>query len=252
MKPIAVPLMVLAGLVVTSGVAATEPSRPNIVVLLAAGMHRHHPGFNGGPVSTPNLDRLAREGTQLTQFYVHSVCSPTRGGLLNIHPKAPAGTTTVFVTPDESSGLVKRANYFKANPNDTVSTIQGKKCWTLSPHEENPKVSFLDIRVNYDQWRFGKIPNVKISLEYLDEGKGSIEVIYDSQDDTQKKLDTIMLSGSGTWKTWTGEVDDAMFACSIAQPYRNDDLVFVTRTIKPLSVARVSITRGTVKGPMTR
>jgi hypothetical protein len=175
-----------------------------------------------------------------------------RGGLLNIHPRAPAGTTTVFVTPDKSSGLVKRANYFKANPKDTVSTIQGKKCWTLSPHEKNPKVSFLDIRVNYDEWRFGRIPNVKISLEYLDEGKGSIEVIYDSQDDTQKKLDTIMLSGSGTWKTWTGEVDDAMFACSIAQPYRNDDLVFVTRTIKPLSVARVSIARGTVKGPMTR
>ena len=82
MKLIAVPLMVLAGLVVTSDIAATEPSRPNIVVLLADDMHRHHPGFNGVPVSTPNLDRLAREGTQLTQFYVHSVCSPTRAAFL--------------------------------------------------------------------------------------------------------------------------------------------------------------------------
>ena len=156
------------------------------------------------------------------------------------------------MTPDKSSGLVKRANYFKANPKDTVLSRSFRKTWKLSPHEENPKVSFLDIRVNYDEWRFGRIPNVKISLEYLDEGKGSIEVIYDSQDDTQKKLDTIMLSGSGTWKTWKSEVDDAMFACSIAQPYRNDDLVFVTRTTKPLSVARVSITRSAVNGSMKR
>jgi arylsulfatase A-like enzyme len=55
---------------------------PNIVVILADDMPRHHPGFNGGPVSTPNLDRLAREGTRLTQFYVHSVCSPTRAAFL--------------------------------------------------------------------------------------------------------------------------------------------------------------------------
>jgi arylsulfatase A-like enzyme len=74
--------MILAGPVVTSDILAKEPSHPNIVVLLADDMPRHHPGFNGGPVSTPNLDRLAREGTQLTQFYVHSVCSPTRAAFL--------------------------------------------------------------------------------------------------------------------------------------------------------------------------
>ena len=82
MKLMTASLIVLAGLVVTSNIAAAEPSRPNIVVLLADDMHWHHPGFNGGPVSTPNLDRLAREGTRLTQFYVHSVCSPTRAALL--------------------------------------------------------------------------------------------------------------------------------------------------------------------------
>ena len=46
--------------------AVTAADRPNIVVLLADDMHWHHPGFNGGPVSTPNLDRLAQEGTHLT------------------------------------------------------------------------------------------------------------------------------------------------------------------------------------------
>ena len=73
---------VLVGSVATSDTSAAEPSRPNIVVLLADDMHWHHPGFNGGPVSTPNLDRLAQEGTRLTEFYVHSVCSPTRAAFL--------------------------------------------------------------------------------------------------------------------------------------------------------------------------
>jgi len=79
---VGVAALVLAGLVVTSETSTAEPSRPNIVVILADDMHRHHPGFNGGPVATPNLDRLAQEGTQLTQFYVHSVCSPTRAAFL--------------------------------------------------------------------------------------------------------------------------------------------------------------------------
>ena len=38
-------------------------------------------GFQGGKqVPTPNIDRLAREGVSLTQFYVHSVCTPDPRG----------------------------------------------------------------------------------------------------------------------------------------------------------------------------
>ena len=56
--------------------------KPNIVVFLADDMNWHYPGFNSGPCETPNLDRLAKEGTRLTRFYVHSVCSPTRAAFL--------------------------------------------------------------------------------------------------------------------------------------------------------------------------
>ena len=68
-------------LLMTTAVIA-DSKQPNIVVILADDMNRHHPGFNGGPVETPNLDRLALEGTRLTEFYVHSVCSPTRAAFL--------------------------------------------------------------------------------------------------------------------------------------------------------------------------
>ena len=79
-------LLTLALTPVAASAAKPQPGgasrSPNIVVILADDMPRHHPGFNGGPVSTPNLDRLAREGTRLTQFYVHAVCSPTRAAFL--------------------------------------------------------------------------------------------------------------------------------------------------------------------------
>ncbi len=76
-------ILVITTLLACLGLNVSKASlQPNIVVILADDMYWHHPGFNGGPVSTPNLDRLASNGTSLTQFYVHSVCSPTRAAFL--------------------------------------------------------------------------------------------------------------------------------------------------------------------------
>ncbi|MGY8690750.1 MAG: arylsulfatase B, partial [Verrucomicrobiales bacterium] len=57
---------------------------PNIVFMLADDMGWSQVGFNndGSGDLTPNIDQLASEGTKLTQFYTHSVCSPTRAALL--------------------------------------------------------------------------------------------------------------------------------------------------------------------------
>jgi arylsulfatase A-like enzyme len=38
--------------------------------------------FHGGSAPTPEFDRLARDGVELTQHYVAPVCSPTRTGLM--------------------------------------------------------------------------------------------------------------------------------------------------------------------------
>ncbi len=47
--------------------AAMESSKPNIVYLLIDDLGWADVGFNGGNAPTPNLDRLAREGVQLTR-----------------------------------------------------------------------------------------------------------------------------------------------------------------------------------------
>ena len=63
--------------------AVDQPRKPNIVIFLSDDMGWGQLGFQGGKtIPTPNIDRIAAEGTRLTQFYVCSVCSPTRAALL--------------------------------------------------------------------------------------------------------------------------------------------------------------------------
>lgn len=62
---------------------AESPNRPNIVLMLSDDMGWADPSFHGGDANvTPNMDRLAKESTRLTQFYAHSVCAPTRCALM--------------------------------------------------------------------------------------------------------------------------------------------------------------------------
>src|SRR5688572_19714642 len=62
--------------------AATSDRQPNIVVLLADDLGWRDVGFHGGNAPTPHLDKLAREGVELSQHYVFTVCSASRASLL--------------------------------------------------------------------------------------------------------------------------------------------------------------------------
>ena len=73
-----------AVLMLATTATADEEARPNIVIVYADDMG---PGdlscFGGDLAETPNLDRMAREGTRFTRYYSASpICSPSRGGLL--------------------------------------------------------------------------------------------------------------------------------------------------------------------------
>jgi len=57
--------------------------KPNIVFILADDLGWADVTFHHGNVPTPNLDKLAAEGVELTQHYVFPVCSPTRSALLS-------------------------------------------------------------------------------------------------------------------------------------------------------------------------
>ncbi len=68
----------------SSASAAEVPQNPNFVVIFCDDMGWGDLGCFGHPtIATPNLDRMADEGTRMTQFYVAaSVCTPSRAALM--------------------------------------------------------------------------------------------------------------------------------------------------------------------------
>lgn len=57
-------------------------SRPNILLIVADDMGFSDLGVYGGEISTPNIDALAAEGMQFSNFHVAATCSPTRAMLM--------------------------------------------------------------------------------------------------------------------------------------------------------------------------
>lgn len=96
--------MMLVGLILSAcgTLAASAAEKPNIVVVLIDDMGFSDLGCYGGEVPTPNIDRLARGGVRLTQFYNAARCSPTRASLLTgLYPhQAGMGWLDNMVVPD--------------------------------------------------------------------------------------------------------------------------------------------------------
>lgn len=64
------------------GNAKAEKKQPNIIVIMADDMGFSDIGCYGGEISTPNIDRLGRNGLRFTQFYNAARCCPSRASLL--------------------------------------------------------------------------------------------------------------------------------------------------------------------------
>src|SRR5262245_41603734 len=72
-------------LLILCALSCTAPAaeKPNIVFLIADDAGWGDCGFNGNTgLKTPALDRIAREGAVLKQFFVCPLCAPTRAELL--------------------------------------------------------------------------------------------------------------------------------------------------------------------------
>ena len=54
----------------------------NIIVIIADDLGFGDVGYKNADAITPNIDKLALEGTRLENFYVQSSCSPTRAALM--------------------------------------------------------------------------------------------------------------------------------------------------------------------------
>lgn len=79
--------------------------RPHIVYLLADDLGWGDVGFHGGEIQTPHLDQLAASGARLEQFYVQSVCTPTRAALMTGRYPMRLGLQVGVVRPWAQYGL---------------------------------------------------------------------------------------------------------------------------------------------------
>src|SRR5262245_19458176 len=128
--------------------AAYAAERPNVVLILADDQGYGDLGCYGAKdLRTPNLDRLAAEGTRFTNFYVaQPVCTASRAALLTgcypnrvrmagaLNPTSPTG-----IHPQETllSELFKKQDY--------ATAIYGK--WHLGMHPP-----FLPTRRGFDEF----------------------------------------------------------------------------------------------------
>jgi len=83
---------------------------PNIIVIFADDLGYGDLGCTGHPtIHTPNLDRMAAEGTKLTQFYSAApVCTPSRAALMTGRLPARSGMCSDsrrVLFPDSAGGL---------------------------------------------------------------------------------------------------------------------------------------------------
>jgi arylsulfatase len=116
---------------------------PNVLIVLIDDCGFGASSTFGGPVDTPNFDRMASEGLRYTRFHTTALCSPTRAALLsgrNHHTVGMGGITEIATSAPGYNSLrpntcAPLAETLKLNG---YSTAQFGKChevpvWQTSP-----------------------------------------------------------------------------------------------------------------------
>src|SRR5437867_644376 len=85
-----------------SAETVAKPAQPNVIIILADDMGWGDLGCYGHPsFKTPNIDRMAKEGARLTDFYSPCpYCAPTRASLMTGRYQFRSGITR-NPAPDE-------------------------------------------------------------------------------------------------------------------------------------------------------
>ena len=86
-------LLILSGLcslLVATNVSVAQ-TKPNVLLLVSDDQGWGDVGYHGSEISTPNIDKLAKEGLEMNRWYSNPWCGPTRASLLTGHIAARHG-----------------------------------------------------------------------------------------------------------------------------------------------------------------
>ena len=146
-------LAVLAVCLAACRGSAAAPPRPNILLVVVDDLGWAGVGYHDKSMVTPNLDRMAREGTELRRFYVYPVCSPTRVALLTGQMPRRFDVLSALhgAEPGMPKGLPTIPSVFKAAGYQT--TLIGKwhagKATTPQQNGFDHFYGFLNAEVDY-------------------------------------------------------------------------------------------------------
>ena len=112
-------LAFVVGAMGTPSVAVAQ-EKPNILLVVADDLGWTDLGSYGGEIDTPNLDALARQGAQFTDFHVSVSCSPTRSMLMSGNDNHVAGLGNMGELLAENQ---KGQPGYEGHLNDRVATL---------------------------------------------------------------------------------------------------------------------------------
>ena len=89
------------------GNEASAARQPNIVIIMLDDAGWKDFGYHGSEIKTPSIDRFAREGVELDNFYAYPTCSPTRASLMTGRPPSRVGVTSAVAAQYEETMIPK-------------------------------------------------------------------------------------------------------------------------------------------------
>lgn len=92
-------------LLIMFSISGRAAEKPDIVYILSDDQGSYDVGWRGSEIKTPNLDKLAKSGTRLKNFYVQPLCSPTRAALMTGRYPMRYGLQVGVILPDAKYGL---------------------------------------------------------------------------------------------------------------------------------------------------
>lgn len=113
---------------------------PNVLIILLDDVGFGASSAFGGPIATPNLERLAANGLKYTRFHTTALCSPTRAAMLtgrnhhtvgfaSISELATSAPGYTGLIPNHCAPIAKMLNY------NGYSTAQFGKCHEVPAYE---------------------------------------------------------------------------------------------------------------------
>ncbi|CAH3114504.1 unnamed protein product [Porites lobata] len=87
----------------TKGIGSSK--LPNILLMLADDLGWYDVGFHNPKIQTPHIDKLAKDGVILDNYYVQPVCTPTRGALMTGRYPIHTGLQHDVIHPEDPYGL---------------------------------------------------------------------------------------------------------------------------------------------------